>query len=230
MKQVSEQEIALLHQFVQKRFVEFYDVELELVDHLANGIEQQWADNPELRFEEAKQIEFKKFGIFGFAGVVEQKQENLSSLYIKEMMQYAKSFFSFPKIVLTIAIYLSLFAIGYKGGEIGINILRGVAGSLLFIFLGLGVYWNYDIRKNRKRSRMFLLDSIAIKVFFGGAFMPFIMQVPFLVSRRTDEYSIFGLIFICLVILLLGLWTCIMFFIFKPYFTQQIERIEKQYA
>lgn len=229
MKKVSEQEIALLHQFVQKRFVEFYDVELELVDHLANGIEQQWVDNPELRFEEAKQIEFKKFGIFGFVGVVEQKQEDLSSLYIKEMMQYVKSFFSFPKIVLTIAIYLSLFAIGYKGGEIGANVLYGFF-VFQFLFFGfIGWNWRYSIKKGRQDNKRFLLDSIAMKVMSGGIVFQFSSNT-FILFNLSDAHSIIGIIILCTVILLLGLWTYVMFFIFKPYFTQQIERIEKQYA
>ncbi len=62
---VNQEQIASLYAFTKKHYVEFYDLQTELVDHLANAIEAQWENNPEIPFEEALQIEFKKFGIFG---------------------------------------------------------------------------------------------------------------------------------------------------------------------
>lgn len=228
MKKISEEEIEQLHVFVKSRFVEFYDVELEMVDHLAHGIENQWQETPDLSFEKAKQLEFKKFGIFGFVGVIEQKQAQLIALYEKEMWQHLKSFFSIPKIVLTLAIFLSLFAIGFRGGELGMDILYATMIVLFVSFLGVGGYWNYSIKKNRK-GKKFLLDSIALKVFYGGALMPIIMQTPnfFITGSRIE--TLIGLVFLCLVILFMGLWSYIVIFIFKPYFNQALARIKEVY-
>ena len=73
MKLTVEQ-IERLYQFTRQHYVEWYDLQTELVDHLANSIESQWAENPKIRLEDALQIEFKKFGIFGFMDVVEKRQ------------------------------------------------------------------------------------------------------------------------------------------------------------
>ena len=75
---LSAEQIERLYQFTRQHYVEYYDLQTELVDHLANAIEEQWQQNPKLSFEEALQIEFKKFGVFGFMDVVEQRQSVLN--------------------------------------------------------------------------------------------------------------------------------------------------------
>ena len=59
--------------FTRQNYVEYYDLQSELVDHLANAIEMQWQENPNRSIDEALHIEFKKFGVFGFMDVVEKR-------------------------------------------------------------------------------------------------------------------------------------------------------------
>lgn len=66
MVELTENQIQQLYKFTEQHYVEWYDVQTELVDHLANGIEHQIGLNPELSFESALNNEFKKFGVLGF--------------------------------------------------------------------------------------------------------------------------------------------------------------------
>ena len=55
MKLTPEQ-IDRLYQFTRQHYVEWYDLQTELVDHLANSIEAQWQENPKKNsFEDALQ-------------------------------------------------------------------------------------------------------------------------------------------------------------------------------
>lgn len=56
---LSLEQIERLYQFTRQHYVEYYDLQTELVDHLANAIESQWLENPKLSFEQALQVEFK---------------------------------------------------------------------------------------------------------------------------------------------------------------------------
>jgi hypothetical protein len=47
---LSQDQIQELYNFTRRRLVEHYDLQTELVDHLANGIEKQWEGNPDLTF------------------------------------------------------------------------------------------------------------------------------------------------------------------------------------
>ena len=100
-----------LYQFTRQHYVEWYDLQTELVDHLANAIEEQWQQNPKLTFEDALQIEFKKFGIFGFMDVVEKRQIALGKQYNKLVWNHFKDFFSIPKIIGTLSAIGLLFLI-----------------------------------------------------------------------------------------------------------------------
>ena len=59
-------QIDRLFTFTRQHYVEYYDLQTELVDHLAHAIEAQWQEKPKLSFEDALNIEFKKFV---FAGI-----------------------------------------------------------------------------------------------------------------------------------------------------------------
>ena len=79
MREFTAEQIDHLYQFTRQHYVEWYDLQTELVDHLANDIEHIMDNNKDLSFEEAKKVSFKKFGVFGFSDVIEQKQNALST-------------------------------------------------------------------------------------------------------------------------------------------------------
>ncbi len=102
-------QIQELYKFTRQHYVEHYDVQTELVDHLANDIEQTWQEQPKLSFEQARTISFKKFGVFGFMEVVEARTKALSKKYWKLVWGIFKQFFNIPHILITITIFLALY-------------------------------------------------------------------------------------------------------------------------
>ena len=166
MRKITEQEIKLLFDFTKKHYVEFYDVQVELVDHLANAIEEQWKENLKLSFEEALQIEFKKFGIFGFTGLVEQKQAELHKYYNKMLWNELLQFISIPKVIVTIALYLGVYFFIINTNEIGEMFALGALIISFTFFMIDGLRYIYKIRKEQKKQgRSWLLQSVAHSVF-----------------------------------------------------------------
>ncbi|KEZ93440.1 hypothetical protein [Nonlabens ulvanivorans] len=106
---LNDSQIEDLYAFTRKHYVEYYDLQTELVDHLANAIEDQWELKPHLSFEDALQIEFKKFGVFGFMEVVEERQKVLSKKYSKLIWKHLKEYFKLPKIILLISLTVGLY-------------------------------------------------------------------------------------------------------------------------
>lgn len=102
MKTLSGSQINRLYQFTRQHYVEYYDVQTELVDHLANGIESQWQDNPGVSFEEALQLEFKKFGIYGFSDIVEKRQQAMEKKYFRVILNETFVLLKKPYVFLTI--------------------------------------------------------------------------------------------------------------------------------
>lgn len=108
---INQTQINQLYLFTRQHFVEYYDLQTELVDHLANAIEEQWQNNPKRTFDEALQMEFKKFGIFGFSDVVQERHVALEKKYRKIVWSHFKMFFRLPQIIGTFSVIGILYLI-----------------------------------------------------------------------------------------------------------------------
>ncbi|TDE06774.1 hypothetical protein [Flavobacterium hiemivividum] len=142
---LTAQQIDQLFTFTRQHYVEWYDLQSELVDHLANAIESQWLENPKLTFDEALNAEFKKFGVFGFMDVVEKRQAVLDKKYNGLVWHHFKDFFGIPKIVLTLAMTFVLFTV-IKLSDFKEWIFMG-------LFVALVVFSFYAMISNKKQRK-----------------------------------------------------------------------------
>lgn len=189
---VNEQQIEQLYAFTRKHYVVHYDLQTELVDHLAMGIESQWKQDPDLSFEDALQREFKKFGVFGFMDVVEKRQEALGKKYTKLIWKHILTFFSVPKIVLVLVstsiIFFTLRKTDFTSGNAAIFV------SLLFLTYFVFVIIN-DLKTRRKvknkKQRLWMFEEIIGHhgKGFGLGFLP-IYFFQYFFSR--NEHQLFN--------------------------------------
>ena len=161
MKLTPEQ-LERLYLFTRQHYVEWYDLQTELVDHLANAIEQQWQENPIISFEDALQKEFKKFGVFGFMNVVEKRQAALNKKYNKIIWKHFKAFFTIPKIIFTITlvglIYILLITSTYKA-----DVVLVAFGIIILSFYSFIIYFaNKNKKANAATHKKWLLKEIIL--------------------------------------------------------------------
>lgn len=185
---LSTLQIDQLYTFTRRHFVEWYDLQSELVDHLANAIEQEWEQNPNRTFEEILNKEFQKFGVFGFMGVVEERQKFLNKKYSRLIWSYYKEFFGLPKIILTVALVYGIHIIS----QLIVNQYIFPAIVALFLLIAgfftfrkryylkqkankTGIKWLFeDIMINRVIFLLFSLPSTVINlcILFQNNFEP----------------------------------------------------------
>lgn len=197
MKLTIEQ-IDQLYQFTRQHYVEYYDLQTELVDHLANAIEAEWETNPELSFDEVLNQEFKKFGVFGFMDVVEKRQEALNKRYNKIVWQHFKAFFGIPKIVLTVAMTVLLFTVL----KISLYEDRIIIG-LYLILISFTFYEMIKSRKQRNQKeklqeKKWLFEEIINQygTFSGAILLPFNILLQLfdpIDSFLTNDYFLLGI-------------------------------------
>jgi len=188
---ITAEQTEQLYAFTRKHFVEYYDLQTELVDHLANGIENQWNQNPKLSFEEALQLEFKKFGIFGFMNVVEQRQVALNKKYNQLVWRHFKSFFQLPQVLGTLAAIVLLYQL-LSENQYAHLISVTLMGVLLVLVFG-GLFWmrHQNKKLNKQSGKKWLYREI---IFSYGSLSGF-SYLPAQVLFRADvtTYSPFGL-------------------------------------
>ena len=105
---LTKDEIAELYSYCQRRGVTHYDVQIELVDHLASLIEEHWKKQADDPYKYALYKAFKKFGPNGFKQVKEQKQKALNRKYRRILWNYLLEFYCWPKMLLTLALSLGM--------------------------------------------------------------------------------------------------------------------------
>lgn len=159
---LTNQHIEQLYTFTRQHFVEHYDVQTELVDHLANDIEQVLEDKPTLTFEQARDISFKKFGVFGFMDVVEEKQKQLNKKYYKIILSFVKDWFRLPKLIATITLFFFFY-----------TLLTSNLSSIYFMgiwifyisYLSIKLYQlKKEVKKRKKKSgKLWLLEDFIFK-------------------------------------------------------------------
>jgi hypothetical protein len=183
---VNQEQIDRLYRFTREHFVEHYDLQTELVDHLSNAIEAQWQENQKLSFEEALQIEFKKFGVFGFSDVVEKRQNAIQKRYFKFVWTHFISFFKLPKIILTIGFIGILFQIlhFFPYQEI-------VIYALILFFVIAFSKWQFQtnrlLKKHKKENRKrWLMEEIIYQFGLATAF-PVMFQIFFHASKFVSS-------------------------------------------
>ncbi len=144
-----------------------------MVDHLANDIEIIWEENPTLSFEKARDITFKKFGIFGFMDVVEGKQKQVKRKYIKILCSFCKEWFKSLKILLLIS-GVSFFYYLFKTPVVGIYLFYSIQ-VILLLFISTKVRKLHNTYKNRikKTGKNWLLEEMIFKIAVSNFFFLF---------------------------------------------------------
>lgn len=232
MRKITEVEINQLLDFTQKHYVEFYDVQVELVDHLANAIEAQWTENPEISFEEALQIEFKKFGVFGFTGLVEQKQAELNSYYNKMLWNELLKFISIPKVLITIALYVGIYFLIKYTEILGEMIALSVLLVSFTFFIVDGFRYIYKIKKEQKKQgRSWLIQSVAKSAFsiptigISGGYYSIINNL----FREEFGISNAGIHFLCFFMVFQLLCIFVFYQVIKPKLNQSIIETQNRF-
>ncbi|GAB3020759.1 hypothetical protein GCM10027051_27610 [Niabella terrae] len=107
---LTKEQIQSLDQFCQKKGVRYYDLKMEMVDHLAAGIEERVAANSNVGFNTALQQVYASFGIAGFSKLVQQREEAARKACRKKEFRLFLDFFTFPKVAISLLLFFLLMA------------------------------------------------------------------------------------------------------------------------
>lgn len=127
-KTLTQEQIDHLFDFVRKKYVRYIDVQYELVDHLATGIEEQWETNPELPFKQALNNVYSNFPVTGFTNYVTAAEKELGRYWRGRVYRYILAYFKLPKVILTLGLLLLFWNIFFIANK------WLIAASILVVF------------------------------------------------------------------------------------------------
>ena len=168
--QLSEAQIAHLFIFTEKKFVRWYDLQVELVDHLANKIEELMIANPKISFERALGNVYESFGLFGFAHIVQQKEAEMQKLNNKVWWRQFKLQFCWPNIMRTVSVFLGFYYLNK------IDLLKDIVMAILIVFNLIFMVYCYRVFiPKRKQKKLLMMQFLP----FNGLITVVYVQIYF---------------------------------------------------
>lgn len=98
---IQQEQVDEIMAFCEAKGVTYYDVQVELVDHIADSIEDLQKSNPALPFSDALYLAGKQFGNEEFAEIVKSKKRSIEKRMSRLIEKEFLSFFTVPRIMIT---------------------------------------------------------------------------------------------------------------------------------
>ena len=172
--QLTAEQVQKLFDFTKENHVNYIDVQYELVDHLATGIEEQLKSNPTLDFELAIKNEKQKFPLTGFYHFVEQKEKALIKYWNNKIWSILRVYLKLPQILLTLTLFISVYFFYLKNP---MEVTMSIGFGLYTVNM---IYQWYLIRKSKSKY-------LIIRHFYG-ALQYATHTAGFLFILLTQEY------------------------------------------
>ena len=202
---LSQGQIQDLFSFVRKHHVEHYDLQMELVDHLANGIESQWQEHPDRSFKDARLREFRKFGIGGFEKVIRKRRNAMSWRYFKIILRLYKEYFRLPKIIMalvTMGIVVYIFKLLPLSYRYDIILWFFMALVVLFLFIQFNKRKNNELEMVKYGKKWMLKDQIYSYGYLANILnlLPILLNTPYFRKNIPVDNDLILIGFACITV------------------------------
>ena len=195
---ISQKETEELFNVCENYGVIYYDVQIELVDHLASLIEEQWEKDPQISFQKGLKNAVLSFGISNFTKVIREKEKEVNRKYNLLLWKYFIEFYKWPKLLITIVFTLGLLLL-FEFFNQTKTIMLIYWGLVLvgFAFYLIRIFPKYKIKG--KSGELFLLAARQSQVMSISIIL---LQVPLIINNvfKMNEIESINNVFILAVI------------------------------
>lgn len=149
-KKLSTEQVEYVFNYVASKDIKWYELQVELTDHIVSRMEEFWAKDPELTFHQVKYYAEQEFGRNGFKAIEKERTLILQKTHKREQWKMIGEYFKFPKIIVSI---FAVFLV-YKGSFYFENIAHYtiILSGILLGFSVLAIINWYRFKKiNGKR-------------------------------------------------------------------------------
>ena len=168
---LTEEQITYIENYIKSFDIKYYEVYMEILDHMILSVEAILEENKEITFEEAVvKAKVEGFGKNGFRGMMDEKLKLAQNQARKQNNKMIKEYFTFPKIVMTLSVFVGYFVfLGFFDDPKKINIncivFIGLLAILQFVY-----FWKFrkinklNVLKTQVLSNMYFLSFAGVNI------------------------------------------------------------------
>ena len=220
--QLTNEQIKYVSDYIESKDIKWYELQVELTDHMVSSMEEIWEKDPELTFHQVKQYAENKFtGDSSFKSIEKERTEILGKEFRKEQWKMIGEYLKFPKIFASIIVVFLTFKISLYFEEPR----KFVAGLFLFLlFAAIPIVYSYYKHRKIAGNRFIEIEkSNPLALLFGG-FINLGLSLANVFKEEINEYPLVLFLFCCL-------WVVAVLCVITGIQLQNktIKRIKKQY-
>ena len=168
---LTEEQITYIENYIKSFDIKYYEVYMEILDHMILSVEAILEENIEISFEDAVlKAKVDGFGKKGFRGMMDEKLKLAQNQARKQNNKMIKEYFTFPKIVMTLSVFVGYFVfLGFFDDPKKINIncivFIGLLAILQFVY-----FWKFrkinklNVLKTQVLSNMYFLSFAGVNI------------------------------------------------------------------
>lgn len=168
---LTEEQITYIENYIKSFDIKYYEVYMEILDHMILSVEAILEENTEISFEDAVvQAKNEGFGKKGFKGMMDEKIKLAQNQARRQNNKMIKEYFTFPKIVMTLSVFVGYFVfLGFFDDPKKINIncivFIGLLAILQFVY-----FWKFrkinklNVLKTQVLSNMYFLSFAGVNI------------------------------------------------------------------
>ena len=168
---LTEEQITYIENYIKSFDIKYYEVYMEILDHMILSVEAILEENKEITFEDAVlKAKVDGFGKKGFRGMMDEKLKLAQNQARRQNNKMIKEYFTFPKIVMTLSVFVGYFVfLGFFDDPKKININCIVFIALLAI-LQFVYFWKFrkinklNVLKTQVLSNMYFLSFSVVNI------------------------------------------------------------------
>lgn len=173
MKLTAEQ-IEYVSNYVKSFDIKWYELQVELTDHMVSSMEEIWEKDPELTFHQVKHYAENHFGRNGFKILQEDRRIILYKEFNRNQWKMIGDYLKFPKIIMSVLSVVFIYGISFYFNDV-LFFNKILFGSLLIFQAITVVNWLLNRKINGKRflalETVFSVNIGAISFTYWGIFL-----------------------------------------------------------
>ena len=183
---LTAKQITYIENYIKSFDIKYYEVYMEILDHMILSVEAILEENNEISFEDAVvKAKNEGFGKKGFKGMMDEKLKLAQKQARKQNNKMIKEYFTFPKVVMTVAVFVGFFLFLMLFDDPRKSY---VFSSATVIFIGLFQYFYFN--KFLKIKKLYILKAQMINVGFSLLFSVFQSSNSVLVlGKETLDFN-----------------------------------------
>lgn len=199
---LSSSQIEYVNQYIVSKDIKWYELQMELTDHLVLEMERIWKQSPELSFHQVMNQAERFFGKNGFKEIENERTEILRKQYRKQHFSMVKEYLKFPKIMVSILLGFLVYQVFFyfeKPPKV-----MGFLFIMLYLF-SLATFYNW--LKIRFYDKKRFLEMEFLNAYSGiSIFSQLGVQLTVSFKEEIQNNHLLLIPFVCL--WLIGLLSC----------------------